>query len=146
MKSLKGDFFPVCFSTLVFPMVILFVCSKKKLLKISIIKCFKWKKKKRNNWSHPWSMFLLLPTNSQPNPLFLPGEIPWTEEPGRLQSMGLQRVGHDWATYTFTFTFHWVCSYIYGMVIMCDQSHKENMGHLPGASFSYDAKKFEIWY
>ena len=24
--------------------------------------------------------------------------IPWKEEPGRLQSMGLQRVGHDWAT------------------------------------------------
>ena len=23
--------------------------------------------------------------------------IPWTEEPGRLQSMGLQRVGHDWS-------------------------------------------------
>ena len=22
-------------------------------------------------------------------------EIPWTEEPGRLQSMGLQRAGHD---------------------------------------------------
>ena len=22
--------------------------------------------------------------------------IPWTEEPGELQSMGLQRVGHDW--------------------------------------------------
>ena len=21
--------------------------------------------------------------------------IPWTEEPGRLQSMGLQRIGHD---------------------------------------------------
>ena len=29
---------------------------------------------------------------------FLPGESPWTEEPGRLQSMGSQRVGHDWAT------------------------------------------------
>ena len=26
--------------------------------------------------------------------------IPWTEEPGRLQSMGLQRVGHDQATFT----------------------------------------------
>ena len=26
------------------------------------------------------------------------GKIPWTEESGRLQSMGLQRVGHDWAT------------------------------------------------
>ena len=22
-------------------------------------------------------------------------KIPWTEEPGRLQSMGLQRIGHD---------------------------------------------------
>ena len=28
--------------------------------------------------------------------------IPWTEEPGRLQSMGLQRVRHDWATITQT--------------------------------------------
>ena len=25
-------------------------------------------------------------------------KIPWTEEPGRLQSIGLQGVGHDWAT------------------------------------------------
>ena len=25
-------------------------------------------------------------------------KIPWTEEPGRLQSMGSQRVGHDWAS------------------------------------------------
>ena len=25
-------------------------------------------------------------------------KIPWTEEPGRLTSMGSQRVGHDWAT------------------------------------------------
>ena len=25
-------------------------------------------------------------------------KIPWTEEPGRRQSMGLQRVRHDWAT------------------------------------------------
>ena len=24
--------------------------------------------------------------------------IPWTEEPGGLQSMGLQRIRHDWAT------------------------------------------------
>ena len=28
-------------------------------------------------------------------------EIPWTEESGRLQSIGLQRVGHDWATLLF---------------------------------------------
>ena len=25
-------------------------------------------------------------------------EVPWTEESGRLQSIGLQRVGHDLAT------------------------------------------------
>ena len=35
-------------------------------------------------------------------------EIPWTEEPGRLQSMGLLRVGHDWVTSLSVFTFmHW---------------------------------------
>ena len=28
--------------------------------------------------------------------------IPWKEEPGRLQSKGSQRVGHDWATFTFS--------------------------------------------
>ena len=27
--------------------------------------------------------------------------IPWTEETARLQSMGSQRVGHSWATFTF---------------------------------------------
>ena len=26
--------------------------------------------------------------------------IPWTEEPGGLQSMGSQRVGHDWTANT----------------------------------------------
>ena len=31
----------------------------------------------------------------QSTPVFLPGESPWTEDPGGLQSMGLQRVGHD---------------------------------------------------
>ena len=28
-------------------------------------------------------------------PLFLPGESPWSEEPGGLQSVGLQRVRRD---------------------------------------------------
>ena len=35
-------------------------------------------------------------------------ENPWMEEPGRLQSMGSLRVGHDWATSLSLFTFmHW---------------------------------------
>ena len=32
-------------------------------------------------------------------------KIPWTEESGRLQSMGSQRVGHDWAT-SLTHSLH----------------------------------------
>ena len=38
----------------------------------------------------------------------LAGKIPWMEEPGRLQSMGSQRVRQDWATSLslFTFQFH----------------------------------------
>ena len=31
-------------------------------------------------------------------------EIPWTEEPGWVQSMRLQRVRHNWATHTHTHT------------------------------------------
>ena len=38
-------------------------------------------------WSRKW----------QPTPVFLPGKFPWTDEPGGLQSMGSQRVGHNWA-------------------------------------------------
>ena len=39
---------------------------------------------------------------------YLAWKIPWTEEPGRLQSMGSLRVGHDWATSLSLLTFmHW---------------------------------------
>ena len=34
----------------------------------------------------------------QPTPVLLPGESPWTEEPGGLQSLGLQRVRRDFVT------------------------------------------------
>ena len=35
-------------------------------------------------------------------------KIPWTEEPGRLQSTGSLRVGHDWETSLSLFTsMHW---------------------------------------
>ena len=30
--------------------------------------------------------------------------IPWTEEPGGLQSMGMQRVGYDWVIKTHVYT------------------------------------------
>ena len=51
-------------------------------------------------WSPGWEESL---EESCGNP-FLPGESPWTEEPGGLQSMGSQRVRHDWVTkYTYIF-------------------------------------------
>ena len=40
--------------------------------------------------------------------------IPWTEEPGRLQSMELQRVGNDWVT-------NYVYMYIYCLLIILER-------------------------
>ena len=43
-----------------------------------------------------------------PHSSTLAWKIPWTEEPGGLQSMGSLRVGHNWATSLSLFTFlHW---------------------------------------
>ena len=80
------------------------------------------------------------------HPSILAGKIPWTEEPGGLEPMGLQRVGHDWAGmhipvfltpfYWWDFLFSTVCSwllcnklivhisisiytYIYSLAIIC---------------------------
>ena len=43
-------------------------------------------------WKDPWRR------TQQPTPVFLPGEPPWREKPGGLESMEVQRVGHDWTT------------------------------------------------
>ena len=43
-----------------------------------------------------------------PHSSTLAWKMPWMEEPGRLQSMGSLRVGHNWATSLSLFTFmHW---------------------------------------
>ena len=56
---------------------------------------------------HPWDFpgkstgvgcHCLLLRERLPTPVFLPGESPWTEELSGLQSMGSQRVRHDWET------------------------------------------------
>src|SRR5574337_976766 len=41
-----------------------------------------------------------------PHSSTLAWKISWTEEPGRLQSMGSLKVGHDLSNFTFTFHFH----------------------------------------
>ena len=43
-------------------------------------------------WEDPLGEEITIPSN------ILAGIIPWTEEPGGLQSMGLQRVRHNWTT------------------------------------------------
>ena len=44
--------------------------------------------------------------------------IPWTEEPGGLQSVGLQRVRHDWATNTFHYSYTERCLLKHGFKLL----------------------------
>ena len=46
------------------------------------------------------------------HPGILAWRIPWTEEPGGLQSMGLQRVGHN-RTHTYTYNTKFIISTIF---------------------------------
>ena len=46
-------------------------------------------------------LFLFLENGTATHSSILAWRIPWTEEPGKLQSMGSQRVRHDWRTNTF---------------------------------------------
>ena len=47
-------------------------------------------------------------------------KIPWMEEPGRLQSMGSERVGHDWAT---SLSFHFNDSFLIFFVLVFHSSY-----------------------
>ena len=46
---------------------------------------------------NPWVRKIAWRKAWQPTPVFLPGESPWTEESGWLQSTGSQRVRHNWS-------------------------------------------------
>ena len=52
----------------------------------------------------PWVRKTHLEEGMATHSSILAWRIPWTEEPGGLQSIGWQRVGRGWATNTFTFT------------------------------------------
>ena len=51
-------------------------------------------------WSLGWEGPLEKGTAAHSN--ILAWRIPWTEEPGWVQSMGSQRLRHDWVTFTFS--------------------------------------------
>ena len=65
-------------------------------------------------WSRKWRLTLV----------FLPQNIPRTKEPGRLQTMGLQRVRHNWATkhtvciYTLRLLYPFICCWTF-MLLLC---------------------------
>ena len=71
------------------------------------------KKGNAKECSNYCTVALISHTNMAPHSGTLAWKIPWTEEPGRLQSMGSRRVRHDWVTSLFTFHFslftfmHW---------------------------------------
>ena len=59
-------------------------------------------------------------------------KIPWMEEPGGLQSLGLLRVGHDWATSLSLFTFmHWRRKWQPTPVFLPEESRDREPGGLP---------------
>ena len=59
-------------------------------------------------------------------------EIPWMEEPGRLQYMGLRRVEHDWATSVSLFTLmHWRRKWQPTPVFLPRESQGREPGGLP---------------
>ena len=47
----------------------------------TLVQCLGWE----NPWRRAW----------QPTPVLLPAQSPWTENPGRLQSVGFQSIRHD---------------------------------------------------
>ena len=53
-----------------------------------------------NNKFYAFSCYLLISLEKEmaAHSSILAWKIPWMEKSGRLQSMGLQRVGHNWAT------------------------------------------------
>ena len=62
----------------------------------------------RLSWSFDYIYIRKQLVTMAPHSSTLAWQIPWTEVPGRLQSMASLGVGHDWATSLSLFTFmHW---------------------------------------
>ena len=68
--------------------------------------------------------------------------IPWKEEPGRLQSIGSQRVRHDWAT-SLSFYFNQVKNLI---VIFCSTCSFLAGVLIPVMYFTFQRHSPPIWY
>ena len=68
-------------------------------------------------------------------------KIPWTEEPGRLQSVGSWRVGHNWATsLSLSIQSH---ALIHWALIQCSSVAMYLLGHTRISSFPHEAHSLE---
>ena len=105
LSSARSFFFSYCkFQPLCLESVFLFFSDSFSLLETSIPHLSMWK----FNSTYTRPLDTVLEKAMAPHSSTLAWKIPWMEEPGRLQSMGLLRVGHDWATSLSLFTFmHW---------------------------------------
>ena len=65
----------------------------------------------------PWISKMPCRSKWQPAPVILAWRIPWTEDPGRQQSMGLQRVRH-----------HWVTEHYFLFLLLWHQLHRRSLG------------------
>ena len=71
-------------------------------------------------------------------------EIPWMEEPGRLQSMGLQRVGHDWAT-SLSLTYSYYKPFLLGKQLQ-NCFHKISVRkHGDSQSWGTEGRGVKMW-
>ena len=86
---------------------------KSKQRKVAQSQLVSWDTVKSQSWvylrvSRLTSLGSILEKAMAPHSSTLAWKLPWTEKPGRLQSMGSLRVGHDWATSLSLFIFmHW---------------------------------------
>ena len=72
------------------------------------LNCVQFKAVIINNAFMNIPLFIYWEKAMAPHSSALAWKIPWIEEPGRLQSMGLLRIRQDWATSLSIFTFmHW---------------------------------------
>ena len=98
-----------------------------------------------------------------PHSSTLAWKIPWTEEPGGLQSMGSQRVGHNWVTSLSLFTFmHWRRTWQPSPMFLPGESQGWEPGGLPSmgshrvghewrdlaaaAAVSFERQNFIVWW
>ena len=72
---------------------------------------------------HDWSNLAAAAFNSEKamatHSSTLAWKIPWMEEPGRLQSVGLWRVGHDWVTDLIWSDMIWYLSFSFWLSSLC---------------------------